>query len=274
MTNSYFDNGNTIVIYTNNTRYTFKRSDNEDLFLRVRELYTVGNYEAIASLQLSVTEINLRYGDSELYVTPEGLATINGKQLPSSLTKVLIALFKENAPVLPLIKFWEKLNQNPSYRAVNRLFDFIQTHQITLLPDGDLLLYRVVKTTETPGVFIDIYSGTMRQGIGDIVNIDRNLCDDNDEVTCSRGLHVCSFSYTHYYGNAHSGNDVVVNVSVNPKDVVSIPFDYNNAKLRVCSFTILEENSNITEVRQTYYNNQGEVRDDYEDEDNYEEEFE
>lgn len=31
--------------------------------------------------------------------------------------------------------------------------------------------------------------------------------------------------------------------------------DHNCAKLRVCEFTILEENTSLTEIRQTYYNN-------------------
>lgn len=61
----------------------------------------------------------------------------------------------------------------------------------------------------------------------------------------------------------------MVNVKVNPANIVSIPIDYNGSKLRVCEFTILEENTNLTEIRQTYYNNQLESScdEDYEEDD-------
>lgn len=45
----------------------------------------------------------------------------------------------------------------------------------------------------------------------------------------------------------------------------------NMAKIRVCEFTILEKNTTLTEIRQTYYNNQLESSydEDYEEEDDY-----
>ena len=78
-------------------------------------------------------------------------------------------------------------------------------------------------------------------------------------------MHTSNFNYTKYYGNAYSGQDAVINVSVNPANIVSIPIDQNCAKLRVCEFTILEENTALTEIRHTYYNNQLKLESSYED---------
>jgi hypothetical protein len=84
------------------------------------------------------------------------------------------------------------------------------------------------------------------------------------------GLHVCSYGYTNHYGSAKSGQDAVVNVKVNPANVVSIPHNYNGSNLRVCEFTILEENTQLTEIRQAYYNNQLELESSYaEDNEDY-----
>lgn len=270
MQSTHFDNGKVITVYHNNSIYTFNREDNEKLFLQVRELYKIADYVAIARLTVTPENINFKYADSDLSISKEGVVTINGDALPASLSKVIVSLYKEDAPIDCFINFWHKLNQNPSNKAVNRLYDFIEKHNITILPDGNLLLYRVVRRTEQPGVFVDIYTGTMKQAIGETISVSRNSVDDRDEVSCSHGIHVCSFSYTNYYGSAHSGEDAVVNVSVNPANIVSIPFDYNCAKLRVCEFTILEENTNLTEIRQTYYNNlESSYDEDYEEEDNY-----
>jgi hypothetical protein len=256
MQSTHFDNGRVITVYHNDQVLTFNREDNEKVFLQVRELYKVGDYEAIFKLVLTVENINLKYADSELSISKEGIVTINGDILPASLSKVIVALYKEDAPIDCFIQFWNKLNQNPSNKAVNRLYDFVDKHNITILPDGNLLLYRVVRRTEQPEVFIDIHTGTIKQAIGETISMTRNKVDDDSTVGCSRGLHCAAWGYTNYYGNAYSGKDAVVNVSVNPANVVAIPDEMNMSKIRVCEFTILEENTNLTEIRQAYYNQQ------------------
>ena len=255
MQSTHFDNGRQITVYHNDKILTFNREDNEDLFLKVRELYKVADYDGIANLTVSIENINFRYLDSDLNINKEGLVTINGYVLPTSLSKVIVALYKEDAPIDCFINFWHKLNQNPSNKARLRLYDFVDSKNVTLLPDGDLLLYKVVKRTEIPGRYVDIYTGTIYQSIGDTISMRRALVDDDDTRVCSHGYHCCSYEYTNHYGNAKSGQDAVVNVKVNPANIVSIPIDYNGSKLRVCEFTILEENTNLTEIRQTYYNN-------------------
>jgi hypothetical protein len=49
-------------------------------------------------------------------------------------------------------------------------------------------------------------------------------------------LHVCSQSYL-----GHFGGDRVIVCKINPKDVVSVPADYNNAKMRVCRYEVVSE---------------------------------
>lgn len=194
MQSTHFDNGKVITIYHNDQIFTFPREDNEKLFLQIRELYKVSDYDTISTLVLTAENINIKYADSDLTISKEGVVTINEEVLPSSLSKVIVALYKEDAPIDCFINFWNKLNQNPSNKAVNRLYDFVDTKQITLLPDGDLLLYRVVKRTETPGRYVDIYTGTIYQSIGDTIKLLRNKVNDDDTVTCSHGLEcVASF---------------------------------------------------------------------------------
>jgi hypothetical protein len=64
----------------------------------------------------------------------------------------------------------------------------------------------------------------------------RNMVDDDPESTCSRGLHFCSQNYLGFYGR---GRTMIV--KVNPRDVVSIPVDYKNAKGRACRYEIYGE---------------------------------
>jgi hypothetical protein len=71
---------------------------------------------------------------------------------------------------------------------------------------------------------------------GKIVEMERNAVDDNRDRTCSAGLHFCSQSYL-----THFGGEKIVIVKINPKDVVSIPSDYNDAKGRACRYEVVGE---------------------------------
>ena len=273
MKNYYFYTGLTLTVITTEGTFFFRKEENLDRFQTAYQLCQEGKFDEVIELTLSPNAVNAYYAGSQLSISPEGIASIDGESLPIALSEVIVNLYNENAPIDCFINFWNKLKLNPSYKSVQRLYEFIKRNNVTLLPDGDILLYRVVKRTEKANTFVDLYTGTMKQSIGETVSLPRNKVDDNNENSCSAGLHVASWSYMKHYGSAYSGQDAVVNVSVNPANVVSIPYDYNCAKIRVCEFTILEENTQLTEIRQTYYNNiQEQTYDDYED-DEYEDEY-
>jgi hypothetical protein len=74
--------------------------------------------------------------------------------------------------------------------------------------------------------------------------MERSQCDSNPDVTCSAGLHVAACSYAW----AHGGSGYKICVKVNPMNVVAIPKDYENQKMRCCEFVVLavhEENKPI-----------------------------
>lgn len=92
------------------------------------------------------------------------------------------------------------------------------------------------------GDYKDLYTGTMDNSVGATVKMRRNEVDEEKTNTCSQGLH---FAAKHYvvngsYGSRSHGNRLVA-VKVNPRDVVAIPVDYNNAKGRACEYYILKE---------------------------------
>ena len=69
-----------------------------------------------------------------------------------------------------------------------------------------------------------------------MVSMPRQAVDDNPNNTCSHGLHVCSYEYLKNF----TGERLVV-CKVNPRDVVSIPTDYNHTKMRVCRYEVIQE---------------------------------
>lgn len=131
------------------------------------------------------------------------------------------------------LPFLENLLENPSQKAVSRLFDFLVANDIEITEDGHFIGWKVVRSD-----YKDHHSGTFDNSPGQTVKMPRTRVNDNDEVTCSNGLHVCSKSYIKHFSCSTSR---VVSVKVHPRDVVSIPVDYGDAKMRTCQYEVLED---------------------------------
>jgi hypothetical protein len=83
----------------------------------------------------------------------------------------------------------------------------------------------------------DIFTGKFDNSPGQTVEVPRKMVDEDSARACSYGLHICSSSYLPLFG-AMSGSRVV-KVSVDPKDFVAVPSEYDDAKARVCKYTVL-----------------------------------
>lgn len=128
-----------------------------------------------------------------------------------------------------LINFAQRLINNPSFRTVNELYDFLEASDIEITEQGLVRCFKKVRSN-----YMDIHSNSFDNTPGKVLSINRNMADEDSDVTCSHGLHVCSKSYLPCFGS--SSEDRVLSVLVDPADFVAIPKDYNNAKARVCSY--------------------------------------
>lgn len=156
-------------------------------------------------------------------------------QVPVDLGKHILDFYYKKLPYQPWVAFAKKLQQNPSYRSVQELFRFLNANQFTLSDNGNFIAYKRVKED-----FKDIHSGTFDNSVGTTVSMSRNEVDEDSDRTCSNGLHVAAFDYAcNHFGSSNNTTDKLLYVEVNPKDVVAVPKDYNNQKMRVCEYTVL-----------------------------------
>lgn len=162
-----------------------------------------------------------------------GAVMYKGHTVESSLTRRMLKMIDQEHELTRLGKFMENLMLNPSNRAVTDLYEFLEVGGIPLTEDGCFVAYKAVRGDNT-----DIHTGKMNNSVGETVSMPRNMVDENPDRTCSAGLHVCSYDYLPYF--AHADGKIVI-CKVNPKDVVAIPRDYNNTKMRVCEYTVIGE---------------------------------
>lgn len=158
----------------------------------------------------------------------------NGEEIHNAIVNRLHFLWANGYPYKPLLRFMDNLMDNPSYRAVQELYGFLEACDLPFTSDGHFLAYKKVRDD-----FTDIHSGTFSNAVGTKVEIPRNKVDEDSERTCSYGLHVCSRSYLPCFGSG-PGNKVVL-VKVHPANVVAVPRDYNNAKMRVCAYEVVDD---------------------------------
>jgi len=139
--------------------------------------------------------------------------------------------YREGNPVEPIINFMINVSANPSKRAVDELLQFLEYGNLPITPDGCFLAYKKVGDD-----YLDSYSRTIDNSVGQTVEMPRNAVQDDPNITCSYGLHFCSIEYVKVFHGSH-----LMVLKINPKDVVSIPTDYNNTKGRCCKYTVVGE---------------------------------
>lgn len=163
-----------------------------------------------------------------------GEVTFDGQPLHNVMTDRLLEMMRGGFDVKPLANFMSNLMDNPSSTAVEELYLFLESGKLPITEDGHFLAYKKVKNN-----FFDIYTGKFDHSPGKVLEMPRNKVDDKRDNTCSYGFHFCSISYLPQYSSAD--NNRVVIVKINPRDVVSIPSDYNNAKGRTCRYEVVGE---------------------------------
>lgn len=167
-----------------------------------------------------------------LYVADEDTVPY---EVNNSLTQRVIDMVRNgDSGVQTLLNFLEKLMENPSRRSVNELYGFLEATDIEIAEDGDFYAWKKVRPD-----YMDIHSNTMDNTPGKVLRVARNMVDEDSERTCSFGLHVCSKSYLPSFGSCPDNR--VVKVKVNPADVVAVPSDYHNAKMRTAGYVVLED---------------------------------
>jgi hypothetical protein len=164
----------------------------------------------------------------------DGMILTDGEPVSDALIVRYKFMIENDFPLEGFKLFVQNLAQNPSKDSRKDLYGFLEACTLPITEDGHFLAYKRVNRNYT-----DCHSSTFDNRVGKIVSMPRERVNSNRNETCASGLHVCSRSYLGHY----SGDRVVV-VKVNPKDVVSVPVDYNNAKMRVCCYEVISELKN------------------------------
>jgi hypothetical protein len=206
---------------------------------------------------------------SGLYNVKNGEVYVRGEKLPTALGNRILDFANNGLAFVPLLRFWDNCKMNPDPRAQTDLYKFLEHNGHPITADGCFIGYRSVKK-DADGKMWDWRTGKFDNSLGKIVTMKREECDANPHETCSRGLHVAALHYASTFGEG-DGTRVIVEVKVNPRDVVAIPADYNGEKMRVCEFQVVAVNHEGL-ITRPCYNPQDIEDDEYLDDEEYDDE--
>ena len=174
---------------------------------------------------------------------------LDGEVIGNNNLETLLQMARDNNTrgITQFIRFQRSLENNTSARVIDRLYDFIKCTSIDIDDEGNIIAYKAINAD-----LYDCYTGnTFLNSEGAVIEMPRKRVNDNDHETCSTGLHVCSISYLK--GFFWRRDKRLAIVKIKPEDFVSIPVDYNDAKARVCKYTVtkvctIEEAEEILDV--------------------------
>jgi len=191
-------------------------------------------------------------GDEGRVTVSNGEVFYDGDPMEPVITGQIMRFLNEGLTnrLSALVKFVERVMANPKQSSRDQLFQWLATGdngQYTLTTDGRFVAYKKVYNNG------DVYTSTVAapdsdrvqvNGVpvtgyvpnpdGAIVTMPRSVVDPAEDVHCSKGLHVGNYRYANTYASG-----VVLEVWVDPKDVVAVTSDSNREKIRVCRYEVV-----------------------------------
>ena len=224
--------GCTVVVGT--TVHTI--ANDHPRFEEIQEAYAAGDYDLLEGL-ISVRKAIESVAEGTDLQIINGSLFYGDRELTNGLARRIVGMIQSGKERVaqPLVRFMENLLENPSRRAVEGLYEWLERSNLPITTDGHFIAWKVVQDDYT-----DCYTGTFDNSVGAIPSVARNEVDENPDRTCSYGLHFCSNEYLPSFGAFDRGRRTMM-VKVNPADVVAFPQDYNVSKGRCCRYEVISE---------------------------------
>jgi len=203
------------------------------LFSKALDAYKADDWDAFIACVNPEIRLKSLYASYEGIEVKDGNLYVFGDPVHSTLATRVLSFLEHGLDCVHLFKFILKLNLNPSKRAVDELYTFLEHRALPITDNGNFLAYKAVRADYT-----DKHSGKFLNTVDAVLEMPRNKVDDDKNVGCSYGFHAGTVEYAKDFlgGQGH-----LMIVEINPADVVSIPTDCQFQKLRTCKYKVVGE---------------------------------
>jgi len=203
------------------------------LFVNALDAYKVNDWDTFISFVNPELRLKSLYAKYEGIEVKDGNLYVFDEPVHSTLATRVLSFLEAGLDCVHLFKFILKLNLNPSKRAVDELYTFLEHRALPITDNGNFLAYKAVREDYT-----DKYTGKFLNTIDAVLEMPRNKVDDDKNVGCSYGFHAGTVEYAKDF-MGREGHLMIV--EINPADVVSIPTDCQFQKLRTSKYKVVGE---------------------------------
>lgn len=246
---NFIDTGSAVTLIANGKSFTIAASHpNYNGILDALNAKDWNKAQDLADLATAVRNY-VSTASSDVEVNNGGVY-YKGEKLGGVVVNKILRFLDEGKPTEPLIRFVERLMANPSFNSRQRLYEFLENHEVPITNNGTFLAYKAVqsnylsKTSGKENVEIsadggktwEIHKGFIPNNVGNIIKMERSSVDDNPDNHCSAGVHCGGLEYVNWFGNS---SDKKIIVEVDPADVVSVPNDHNAGKIRTSQYKVV-----------------------------------
>jgi len=203
------------------------------LFSKALDAYKADDWDSFIACVNPEIRLKSLYASYEGIEVKDGNLYVFGDPVHSTLATRVISFLEHGLDCVHLFKFILKLNLNPSKRAVDELYTFLEHRALPITDNGNFLAYKAVRADYT-----DKHTGKFLNTVDAVLEMPRNKVDDDKNVGCSYGFHAGTVEYAKDFMN-RDGHLMIV--EINPADVVSIPTDCQFQKLRTSKYKVVGE---------------------------------
>lgn len=205
-----------------------------------------GDESVIALFDVSVAAAKKFERLSDRVTVAHGRLYLDGEEVNNALATQVVRFLSDGIDDWkPLVAFFENVQSNPNEHSREQLYRWLATEDFTITDDGMIIGYKSVNTdldngftsikTGTATVNGEVQNGKIKQKQGDIVEMPRGEVTHDPTIGCHVGLHVGTYGYAKSFTG-----DTMLEVRVHPRDVVSVPTESNDQKMRVCRYTVVD----------------------------------
>lgn len=231
--------GTSTIVLTDDNLNTRTITDDHPNFIRIMD--GLRNGEDVSGwLNPDAGSVLTKLSDR---VSVDGSGTIHfdGDPVYNGLADTIQRYRREGREPHNLIRFMERLSENPSRRSREQLFTWTQAKELVIDADGFIIAYKGVTadmlSVSRGSALVDgvPHEGQIPNEIGKVISMPRSEVQDDPNQGCSYGLHVGNWAYASGFGQ------VLLEVQVDPADVVSVPSDCAYQKMRCCRYRVITE---------------------------------
>lgn len=206
------------------------------------------NYELIKEVLIPIaSKDSISDKETIVAVVTDPKNPLETPKVVSGVEKIRVQVkhFSETTNPKGIIRFFERLSEVQSKRkhSADDLLRFLNRGDLPITNDGQILAYKRLYKQGYGNDFdkfgehyVDSFTRKIIQKMNGKVFMSPDLVDPDRNNQCSYGLHIGRRDYM----SSFSGNSIVL-VLINPEDVIAVPRDYKNSKMRCAAYHIVGE---------------------------------